>query len=327
MFTRAMFTRAALVLLAISSLATPASAQCDCPAMDTLVIGHRGAGTDDGSELFPENTIESAQQAFTEGADMVEIDVQLTSDGSVVLMHDDTVNRTTDGMGCVSALTLADIQGFTAGDTTVPTLSEFFGAVPGGVNVEVKLHEGASCPAQDLNMLADAVAATIVADAGSRRILVSSFDIDVLRRIRATEPAIPIGYLSIAAGDIDVVMMEGFEAINFISVVATARNVRLAHDAGLLVNVWTVDGADAVGSMLALDVDGVITDTADAAVMARMAYCDSYVCPVDGGVGADAGPGGGGGDGGCGCGVAPASNAPVWLLGLAFALVLFRRQR
>jgi glycerophosphoryl diester phosphodiesterase len=321
-----------MLSLALASLACfappPAAAQCDCPAETVRIIGHRGAGSDDASEAFPENTVESARQAFTEGADMVEVDVQLTADGEVVLMHDDTVDRTTDGTGCVSALTAAEIAALDADGVPVPTLEGFLAAVDGDVNVEIKLHEGDACPAQDPDALADAVVATLRAATGDREVLVSSFDLDVLRRVRSAAPSIPIGYLSSSAADVDVAAAEGFEAIHLLSAVANVRTVRRAHDAGLAVNVWTVDGEDDVRGVLDVGVDGVITDTVEAAVAARAGWCEGYVCP-----GADAGAAGA--DAGstamdaAGCRAAPGpSGAPGWWAAAgALALWLRRRRR
>jgi glycerophosphoryl diester phosphodiesterase len=316
---RIALSSAALVVI----LAGRAAAQCECPASDVLVIGHRGAGTNDASEAFFENTIESAQQAFAEGADMVEIDVQLSSDGALVLMHDDTVDRTTDGTGCVSALTLAQIGALDAGGgASVPTLGAFLAAVNGDVNIEIKLHETDACPAQDLNMLVDAVRADVVSASAQDRVIVSSFSLDVLRRLRATDPSIEIGYLTTNTDDIDVAAAEGFEAIHLFGALATPRTVGQAHDAGLRVNVWTLNGASAVTSMLEVGVDAVITDTAAEAVGARSAFCDAYVCP-----GADAGVDGGTGSSSGGCAAAPGRRRSLVLFLAALAALVFSRRR
>ncbi len=276
---------AAAACLLASLFAARAEAQCECPASDVLIIGHRGAGTNGASEALPENTIESAQQAFAEGAAMVEIDVQTTADGAVVLMHDDTVDRTTDGTGCVGALALDEIRALDAGGgVRVPTLAELLAATEGGVNVEIKLHETDACPAQDLDALVDAVVSEVRAASAQGRVLVSSFSLEVLRRTRAAEAGIEIGYLTTSPDDIDVAAAEGFEAVHLFGLLANARNVQRAHAAGLRVNAWTLNGASMITSALGAGVDGVITDTADEAVAARAAFCDAYVCP-----GADAG--------------------------------------
>lgn len=316
-----------LALSLIAFIPGSATADCTCPASDVRIIGHRGAGTSSADEPLPENTIESAQQAFAEGAHMVEVDVQLSADGEVVLMHDDTVDRTTDGSGCVGEMTREELSAL-----GVPTLGELFAAVDGPINVEVKLHDGDACPSQDAEALADAVVAQIRAASALERTFISSFDLDVLKRIRQNEPSLPIGYLSASATDIDVAAAEGFEAINLLSLAATARAVRQAHEAGLEVNVWTVNGETSVTNALQNGVDGVITDTVEAAIAARDAYCGSYMCPGD-----DEGDAGVGGDGGMdegessgGCAAAPGAQkggAGLFALMLAIALVIRRRVR
>lgn len=314
--------RSIVLVLGVLALSARAEAQCECPASDVLVIGHRGAGANADGEALPENTIESAGQAFAEGAEMVEIDVQTTADGAVVLMHDDTVDRTTDGTGCVGALTLADIRALDAGGVRVPTLAEFLAAIDGGVNIEIKLHETDTCPAQDLDALVDAVLAEVRAASAQDRVLVSSFALEVLRRVRASEPSIEIGNLSTNPDDIDVASAEGFEAIHLIGLLANARNVRRAHEAGLRVNAWTLNGASLIAGALDAGVDGVITDTAAEAIGTRTTFCDEYVCPgAD--AGADAGvspppPGG--------CAAAPGGGAPIAAMLALLAALLVRRR-
>jgi glycerophosphoryl diester phosphodiesterase len=304
------------VLLITAFLPQSAAAECTCPASDVRIIGHRGAGSSAEGETPVENTIESAQQAFVEGAEMVEVDVQTSADGAVVLMHDDTVDRTTEGTGCVAAMTLEELRAL-----SVPTLGELLAAVDGPVNVEVKLHETDQCPAQDLNALADAVVEEIRGASAQERVLISSFDLDVLKRIRQTEPSIPIGYLTVSAADIDVVAAEGFEAINLLAIAAGARTVRQAHEAGIAVNVWTVNGQQNVTKALEAGVDGVITDTAAEAVAARTAYCTSYTCPdggVDGGMGSAP-------SGGCSASPGTPTRGAWVVLALAMAFVTRRR--
>ena len=299
------FTAFALVAAAV--VPTPAAAQCACAAEDALVVGHRGDGTGAG-----ENTVPAAERAFAAGADMVEVDVQLSADGAVVLMHDATVDRTTDGAGCVGALTFEELSALDAGGAPVPTLSELFAATDGGVNVEVKLHDTDGCPAQDLDALADAVVAAIEADAGARPIVVSSFELGVLQRIRATAPTVRIALLSTTPDAIDVATSEGFEQVNLLAAVVSARTMRQVRAAELDVHVRTIDGEDTVRDFLGRGVDGVITDTVPAAVAARAAFCEAYVCPV-----ADAGTpspddAGVSPDGGGGCSVGRSRAAP-WL--------------
>ncbi len=106
------------------------------------LVGHRGA-----SEVAPENTLASFERARRDGADIVELDVRLTADGQVVAIHDDTVDRTTDGTGRVSAMTLAELRALDAGSwfgpdfagEPIPTLTEVLDWAQGRVGLFLEL--------------------------------------------------------------------------------------------------------------------------------------------------------------------------------------------
>src|SRR5687768_13336705 len=106
------------------------------------LIAHRGA-----SAVAPENTLPAFSEAIRAGADAIEFDVRLTADGSVVVMHDDDVSRTTDGDGFVSKLSLAQVRSLNAaarhpswgGTEQVPTLEEVLAVVAGHVPVVIEL--------------------------------------------------------------------------------------------------------------------------------------------------------------------------------------------
>src|SRR5205814_5101727 len=152
-----------------------------------LVIAHRGA-----SGTHPENTLAAFRRAVELGADMIELDVQLTRDGEVVVFHDATLERTTDGAGAVSDRTLAEIRRLDAGawfgpafrGTRVPTLAEVLAAVGLPVNVELK-------PVGDDGLEARALA--VVESAGAlARVVFSSFDAGALERLRACAAGAPL---------------------------------------------------------------------------------------------------------------------------------------
>ncbi len=156
----------------------------------TLLCGHRGTGKTVSGNPFPENTLISIQRAIEEGAEMVEFDVLLSADGVPVLMHDDTVDRTTNGSGCVSAMTLAQLRDLWVGegsdhrDVRIDTLAEVLAAVSIPLNVEVKV-SGAPCPLQERDAYARAVLDVLHADpVPKRRLLVSSFDPELLAAMR-----------------------------------------------------------------------------------------------------------------------------------------------
>ena len=148
------------------------------------VAGHRG-----DSYNYYENTMTAFKEAYTSGADMIETDVRLTKDGALVLMHDDTVNRTTDGRGKVSELTLEDIKKLNAGDKLdverVPTFLEFIEWISNTsltVNIEIKEYflDGNNLRAEEC---IDKVISLVEEFGLTDRILINSFDAAVLEYV------------------------------------------------------------------------------------------------------------------------------------------------
>ena len=142
------------------------------PQDQFLLIGHRGA-----SGLAPENTLASFAKAVALGADGVELDVRL-ADGEIVVIHDERVDRTTNGSGQVSEMSFAALRGLNAGDgEQIPTLAEVLAALPRDVAINVEL-KGAGTAEPVAAMLADQ----------QRPLLVSSFDHGALAQFHAALP-------------------------------------------------------------------------------------------------------------------------------------------
>jgi glycerophosphoryl diester phosphodiesterase len=161
------------------------------------VVGHRGAAAD-----APENTLASIRAAHAQGAQMVEFDVKLTADGALILMHDDDLDRTTDGHGPVAAATLATIRSLDAGawfgpsfkGTPIPTLEETLSLLAGlglGANIEIKPNPGqeAETAAAAAALLRVQWPKTLPAP------VMSSFSRESLAAIRDAAPELPRGYL------------------------------------------------------------------------------------------------------------------------------------
>lgn len=218
------------------------------------VIGHRGSGANAESEL-PENTIASVLRAVTEGATMVEIDVQLSADGLAYVMHDDTVDRTTDGTGCVRSLSAAQLDALRADGEPVPTLAALLDATTVALNVELKSNEDARCPATDRTALASAVVDALDA----REVIVSSFDLELLLRVRAISD-VPLAFLSSRRAGFEVAIERGFAAVHPRFDRVTAQDVERAHAAGLRVHPWTVNDVATMRRLIAMGVDGIVTD-------------------------------------------------------------------
>ena len=222
-----------------------------------LNIAHRGA-----SGTFPENTLSAFRAAIDAGADMCELDVQLTRDGAVVVIHDETVDRTTDGTGEVAALTLEEIQRLDAGvkfkggkvkGERISTLDEVFAATSGkcGLNIELK---GAGVEAQ--------VAAIMQARNAFADSIVSSFDWDYLKKIQTLHFNIRIALLA-EEKPVDLMMNAvalRAHAINPRWDMVTADLCKAAHERGLKVYTWTVDADARMRALAECDVDGIMTN-------------------------------------------------------------------
>ncbi len=242
-------------------------------AQETVMnIGHRGTGTNMPGNDFPENTIPSFVHAFLEGADMVELDVLLTSDDEVVVIHDATLDRTTDCTGSVIDMTLSEIKQCDAAWGTslqgtgveVPTLAEVFDTIDGPINVEIKSDNvGADYTAAHI---AERVL-TVISDAGAAaRVVISSFSLSVCEAVKTLAPSIRVAYLTSELNvnaEIDKVIVSGLDGIHPYGLQTFAANVTYAHDNGLFVNVWTIDPAALMQTMISRGVDGIVTNEPD----------------------------------------------------------------
>ncbi|MDH3679763.1 MAG: glycerophosphodiester phosphodiesterase [Acidimicrobiia bacterium] len=213
------------------------------------VIGHRGA-----SATHPENTIEAFRAAAEQGAHGVELDVRRSADDVLVVFHD---AHLPDGR-VVRDVASADLP------PTIPTLAEALEACADSwINIEVK--NMPDDPDYDSEHgLSVAVAGLILAFDASDRVIVSSFDISSVDRIRSIDPTIPTAWLVWGGADpgslIDRSVAHGLQAIHPSDLLVDESFVRRAHDAGLAVNVWTVDDPDRIRQLAALGVDGIITN-------------------------------------------------------------------
>ncbi len=164
----------------------------------TLVVAHRGA-----SVQAPENTMESFRLGAEAGADAIELDVHLTSDGQLAVIHDDTVDRTTDGTGAVATFTLDKLRTldagarFTAADgstpfagkgLTIPTLEEVLDWLPDDIGLVVEIKARATVP-KVVEALRDRPVRT------DGRANVISFDEAAIEEAHALDPDLPTGYL------------------------------------------------------------------------------------------------------------------------------------
>ena len=226
--------------------------------MGLLVIAHRGA-----SGMCPENTLAAFRRAAALGAPMVELDVQLTRDREVVVMHDWTLDRTTDGSGAVRDGTLEEIRRLDAGGwfgpafrgERVPTLAEVLAAVPVSVNVELK-------PVGDDGLEARALA--VVESAGAlSRVVFSSFDSAALERLRARSQGAAVAVLwerGVIAEGLRLAERVRARALHLRKDAVTREVVASTARAGLPVRAWTVNDPAESARLQADGVEGIFTD-------------------------------------------------------------------
>ena len=219
-------------------------AQCDF-----LLIGHRGA-----AGLAPENTLASFAKAVAWGVDGVELDVHFV-DGELVVVHDERLDRTTDGHGRIRDWSFDKLRRLDAGaGERIPTLDEVLSAVPPSILVNVEL-KGAGT--------AEPVAKRL---AGERRpLLVSSFDYRELARFRALCPKLPCAPLigRWRLGMENVAKSLGADAVNLADRAATAKRVAKIASWGCRVLVYTVNEPSRALQLKAMGVGGVFTDYPD----------------------------------------------------------------
>ena len=222
-----------------------------------LNIAHRGA-----SGTFPENTLSAFRAAIAAGAAMCELDVQLTRDGAVVVIHDDTVDRATDGTGEVAELTLEEIKRLDAGakfkggaikGERIPTLDEVFEVTSSKCGLNIELKAGG---------LEHQVAQIVNARNAFGDSIVSSFDWEWLKTIQQIDQRIRIGLLT-DDKPVDLMMnavaMHAY-AINPHCDIVTADLCTAAHQRGFKVFTWTVDSPPRMRTLIECGVDGIMTN-------------------------------------------------------------------
>jgi len=222
-----------------------------------LNIAHRGA-----SGTSPENTLAAFRAAIAAGAVMCELDVQPTRDHALVVIHDDTVDRTTDGQGAVKQMTLAELKRLDAGirfsaaarrGEPIPTLDEVFAATAGQCALNIELKSG---------QVEKEVVALMRKWNALATSMVSSFDWGRLARMRELDDAVRIGVLAEknVQGMFDAAARLSAYAINPRFDLVTAELCDMAHARGRKVLVWTVDAPELMHVLIGWGVDGIMTN-------------------------------------------------------------------
>ncbi len=216
------------------------------------VIGHRGA-----AGLEPENTLRSVRRAIELGVDRVEIDVRVSRDGRLVIMHDETVDRTTNGHGYVSELTFNELRSLDAGmGEKIPTLKEILEFTMGKAKLEIELKvpeatEPTIQLVEELNAEKD--------------VIVISFIHELLERVYDLNTNIKTGALFF---DVPKDIIQKALKVHASSIHVYYRNVnselvRGAHRSGLEVAVWNPNRIEEMREMIGLEVDAIGSDRPD----------------------------------------------------------------
>lgn len=235
----------------------------------TLVFGHRGA-----KAYAPMNTLPAFELALKQGADGIELDTHLTKDGRLIVLHDFTVDHTTNSQGYAKDKTLAEIKALDAGSyfnasfagTQIPTLDEVFEAVGHKllINVEIKSET------VETDGVEQAVADCLTHHDMKKRIIVSSFNPLTLKRFRAILPDVPIGYLYAQDWTFSPEVMDTVphEARHPQYTMIDKAYMEWARSHGWRVNTWTVNDPAKAVELRGLGVDGIITDNPDTVIEA-----------------------------------------------------------
>lgn len=244
-----------------------------------LVFAHRGGGG-----LYPENTLEAFEYSARMGVDVLELDLHATADGVLVVHHDQTVDRTTDGRGRISELTLAEVKKLDAGfpftsdggktfpfrgrGIQIPTLEEIFAALPEMTfNVE---------PKQSAPSITQPLCEMIRARRMTDRIIVGSFRQTAIDEFRNACPEVATSatptevsqFLALSKTGVSESYTPAFQALQVprslgrLSVVDKTF-VENAHRKNLKVHVWTINDEAEMRRLIELGVDGIMTDYPD----------------------------------------------------------------
>lgn len=265
-------TRFFLILFLVFSFQTLMAQQAN--SRKPIVVAHRGA-----SGYAPENTLASIKKAIAMGVDMVEIDVQLTKDKQVVLMHDLTVDRTTNGKGKVRDLQFDEIRKLDAGSwfsseyagEKIPTLEEVIETVKGKCKLLIEVKRVKTNKPEIEAKIIQLIDKYNAYD----WCIVQSFETEVVKNIQALDKSVECHKLvtmnlSVLPLHLDSRIKTGtiykyktVQAINPYFKMLNKRKVDKIHSRGQKIITWTVNEKEDMKRMIEMGVDGIITNYPD----------------------------------------------------------------
>lgn len=235
------------------------------------IFAHRGA-----SAYAPENTLEAFRLAMEQGADGIELDVQMTKDGELVVIHDETIDRVSNGNGAVRDYTLEELKQFSVSnhfeqypDVKIPTLREVLELVkPGTMEINIELKTGIYWYPQ----IEQKVLELVKEEGMEERIIYSSFNHYSVQKIRELSPEAETAYL---IGDVmldvaDYTRNTGIKGLHpALFHVKMADFLKEYKESGIALRVWTVNDKDQIRWLIDEGVDAVITNYPDRGLETR----------------------------------------------------------
>lgn len=237
------------ILVMTAILATSCTTSSYSPAPGLVVVAHRG-----GADLGPENTISTINRGIEAGADMIEIDVHLTLDSQLVVCHDETVDRTTDGHGRIAEMTLAEIKQLhiEGTDEQMPTLAEVLVATKDRCPVLLEIKKR-----RDQYVGIESRVVYMLRQYGMEdQVVVQSFNEYVLEEISRLDPSLRLEQLSFFPPR-HPERYSHIASFNICHYFITARFIKRAHAIDREVKIWTVNSHNRASR---LPVDGIITN-------------------------------------------------------------------
>lgn len=232
----------------------------------TQITAHRGF-----SKVAPENTLPAFEAAMECGADYIELDIQLTADDQLVVIHDDKVDRTTNGKGNVSKYTYDQLTELSAGswfsksgefdDVRIPLFRDVLELVGNDVmlNIEIKRSGDPKKTAEK--------AVELIEEYGIvKSCYVTSFSYTALKKVKQLNPKIKTAFIANLATATSYAQLPYIDAVSMNYIFVNQSVVNSAHHHGKRIFVWTVDRQSEVKKMMALGVDNIITDRPDKAL-------------------------------------------------------------
>jgi glycerophosphoryl diester phosphodiesterase len=231
------------------------------------VFAHRGA-----MGYAPENTFAAFELALKQGADVIEFDVHLSADQQVVVIHDETLERTTNGHGIVGETTLADLKKLDAGSwrgaefagQKIPTLDEVLAWARGRCNLDIEIKADPE-PYEGLErIVVDLIHQHTMQD----EVLVISFDHRVVQRVKSLAPDLATGilYNCRPVDPLALARMAGADAIMPTCDFCDEETIARAHEAGLSVNSWATSDTSVMAKLIARGVDSICSNHPDRVV-------------------------------------------------------------